>query len=183
MTVEEIKQSITMKDVLERYGVKVNRNNMCCCPIHGERHPSMKVFPDGFNCFACGANGDIFSFIQIKEECSFKEAFISLGGTYAKSPNKTKNKLINAKYDRKKKHREKEKDFENEFRKILDDAIYKCELVIWAFPPFSDNWCLAQTLKQRLEYAWDSKYLENEEINKADVIRNCKRIERIRFTV
>lgn len=183
MNVEEIKQSISMQDVLSKYGVKVNRNNMCCCPIHGERHPSMKIFPDGYKCFACGSAGDIFTFIQEKEGCSFSEAFISLGGTYEKSPNETKNRLIRGKHERKKRNSEKIKDFERDFRKMLDNAIFKCDLIIWAFPPFSDNWCVAQDLKGRLEYAWDLKYIENEEISKADVIRNCKRIERIRFVV
>lgn len=30
-----------------------------CCPIHGEKTPSLCFFPDGrFHCFGCGADGD-----------------------------------------------------------------------------------------------------------------------------
>ena len=82
MRSEEIKETTTMFEVLARYGLKANRQGMICCPIHGERHPSMKVYKDGYHCFACGAHGDIFSFIQDMERCDFKTALAILGGTY-----------------------------------------------------------------------------------------------------
>lgn len=182
MTVEEIKQNTSMKDVLAIYGISV-KGNTCCCPIHHERHPSMQIFSDGYKCHACQSHGDIFSFVMAMDKCSFPEAFIKLGGTYEKSPNKTKNRLVQKKHERKKAERERKDNFEIEFRQMLDDAIYKCKLIIWAYQPFSDKWCMAQNYMPWLEYVWDLKYLNSEEINKADVIRVCKRIERIRFTV
>jgi len=183
MTVEEIKETVTMRDVLSRYGVKVGANGMCCCPIHNERHPSMKVFADGFKCFACGSGGDIFRFVQDMEGCDFKQAFIILGGTYAKHKNEKMQKLIKAKHERNKANREKLKDFERDFRQMLEDAMFKCRLVIEFHAPFSDAWCIAQRYLPWLEDMWDAKYLENEEIDKADVIRVCKRIKQIRHSV
>ena len=180
MTVEEIKQSVSMKDVLSKYGVRVDSHNMCCCPLHGEKHASMKVYPDGYKCFACGANGDIFSFIQEKEGISFKDAFLLLGGTYKKEQNKTRKKLLRAKFQHEKEQKLKEETAEKQFRKRLDDAIFKCKLVIANYPVFSDGWCEAQNSLPWLEYVWDLKYLNDEEISKADVIRVCKRVERIR---
>ena len=44
----------------------------------------MKIYDKDFHCFGCGANGDIFSFVQRMENVDFKEAFYSLGGTYEK---------------------------------------------------------------------------------------------------
>ena len=44
MNSEEIKQQITMYEVLGRYGLSVGRSGMICCPFHGERHPSMKIY-------------------------------------------------------------------------------------------------------------------------------------------
>lgn len=83
MNKAEIKEMYSMPDILARYGLHPNRRGFVQCPFHtGDREPSMKVYRDGYNCFACGANGDIFSFIMAIENQDFKEAFLSLGGTY-----------------------------------------------------------------------------------------------------
>lgn len=85
MTRDEIKETYTMWDILSRYGIQSNRAGFIQCPFHkGDREPSMKVYKDGYNCFACSANGDIFSFIMEMENQSFKEVYLSLGGTYEK---------------------------------------------------------------------------------------------------
>lgn len=183
MTVEEIKQTTTMRDVLDRYGVKVDRNGMCCCPIHKERHPSMKVYPDGYKCFACNSAGDIFKFVQEMENCSFKDAFILLGGTYEHEDNSRKRMLMQMKYKRQREREARMQQAERDFREMLENAIFKCKVIIRYHEPFSDKWCAAQNALPWLTYVWDLKYIENEEINRADVIRVCKRIEGIRHTV
>jgi hypothetical protein len=40
---ETVKESVTARDAAERYGLKLTRNGMACCPFHPDRHPSMKV--------------------------------------------------------------------------------------------------------------------------------------------
>lgn len=85
MTKEEIKELYSMRDVLYRYGIQPNRASFCRCPFHqGDRKASLKIYEKDFNCFGCGANGDIFKFVELMEEVSFKEAFQSLGGSYEK---------------------------------------------------------------------------------------------------
>lgn len=80
---EEIKQMYSMTDVVQRYGFRPNRSGFICCPFHtGDRTASMKLYPDSFYCFACGAAGDIFTFVQRIENKGFKDAFLSLGGKY-----------------------------------------------------------------------------------------------------
>lgn len=143
----------------------------------------MQIFSDGYKCHACQSHGDIFSFVMAMDGCSFPEAFVKLGGTYEKSPNKVKNALIHVKHEREKAKREQDRKFEIEFREMIDAAIHKCKVIISFHAPFSDKWCVAQNTLPWLEYVWDMKYLNDEEINKADVIRMCKRIERIRHTV
>ena len=91
--------------------------------------------------------------------------------------------LVRAKFERKKAERIRNDKFEADFRKMIDDAIFKCKVIIFYHQPFCDKWCEAHNALPWLEYVWDLKYLEGEEINKADVIRVCKRIERIRHTV
>lgn len=68
-----IKQRVTMPDLVQRYGVTVRRG-MCCCPFHGERHPSMKLYKDGYHCFACGAHGDAISWVMHFDSVGFAEA-------------------------------------------------------------------------------------------------------------
>jgi DNA primase len=83
MTSDEIKATYAMRDILIRYGMQPNRAGFIPCPFHkGDREPSMKIYRDGYNCFACGANGDIFSFVMEMENQTFREAYLSLGGTY-----------------------------------------------------------------------------------------------------
>lgn len=70
---DKIKSSVSMLDLAERYGVTVRRG-MCCCPFHGERHPSMKLYKDGFHCFACGAHGDVISWVMRFDSLGFNAA-------------------------------------------------------------------------------------------------------------
>lgn len=86
MTVEEIKNSTSMRDVVERYGFRPNKNGFICCPFHHEKTASLKVYEESFYCFGCQVGGDIFKFVQLIEECDFKKAFEILGGTHNKEP-------------------------------------------------------------------------------------------------
>ncbi|MCC8101182.1 MAG: CHC2 zinc finger domain-containing protein [Clostridiales bacterium] len=87
MTAEEIKSQYTMRDILARYGIQPNRAGFCHCPFHkGDREPSMKVYEKDWHCYGCNRNGDIFTFVQLMDGLSFKDAFLSLGGTYEKNP-------------------------------------------------------------------------------------------------
>ncbi len=66
MTVFEIaKEKLAMRDVLESYGITVNRNGMCSCPFHSEKTPSCKVYSDSLHCFGCGEHHDIISFTKM----------------------------------------------------------------------------------------------------------------------
>ncbi|MFQ5424666.1 MAG: DNA primase [Phycisphaerae bacterium] len=46
------------------------------CPFHSEKTPSFHVVPHKqiFHCFGCGAGGDVFKFIQLREAVGFREA-------------------------------------------------------------------------------------------------------------
>ena len=69
----EIKKKVTAGDVAERYGLKVSRNRMACCPFHPDRHPSMKV-DKRYYCFGCGATGDAVDLAAKLLNVSAKEA-------------------------------------------------------------------------------------------------------------
>ncbi len=168
MTADEIKQTVTMRDVLAKYGVSV-KNNMCCCPIHKERHPSMKVFKDGYKCFACGSAGDIFRFIQEMEGCDFKTAFVSLGGTYENHKTEQTRAVSTTSFKRKKEQKNKKKNAEKDFRKVLQLSIDICKCMIETEEPFSEGWCMGQRYLPWLWHVYETKIIEGQEVNEIDV--------------
>lgn len=78
---ERIKSVVSMPDLAERYGVTVRRG-MCCCPFHGDTHPSMKIYSDGFHCFACGAHGDVIYWVMQFDSVPFSVACERLSELY-----------------------------------------------------------------------------------------------------
>ena len=71
---ETVKQSITIREAAERYGIEVGRNRMACCPFHDDKNPSMKLNKDYFYCFGCGATGDVIGLTARLYNLSPKEA-------------------------------------------------------------------------------------------------------------
>ena len=66
----------------EKYGLKVGRNGMACCPFHNDKHPSMKIDDSHYHCFGCGAHGDAIGFVaamfglgQYEAACRINEDF------------------------------------------------------------------------------------------------------------
>jgi hypothetical protein len=79
--VERIKNERSMRSVVEMYGFQVNRGGFINCPFHAKDHTaSLKIYPRSYYCYACGAYGDIFTFVQSIEGIQFKDAFEKLGG-------------------------------------------------------------------------------------------------------
>ena len=76
--IEEIKTRLTISDVASQYSrlVRKGRENWCCCPIHGEKTPSMILHDDTglYKCFGCGKSGNMFSLVQEMERVDFPQA-------------------------------------------------------------------------------------------------------------
>lgn len=143
MTVDEIKNHYSMRDVVEQYGFHPNRAGFIPCPFHtGDHTASMKIYKDSYNCFGCGANGDIFSFVQGMDHCDFKTAFYSLGGTYEKPTKASEIALYHAQKAKEKRQRERAR-LREEFRENNKwIGIYVTALKL--LEPFSDLWCFCQ---------------------------------------
>ena len=71
---EAVKQSITVREAAQMYGIEVNRSGMACCPFHDDKNPSMKLNEEYFYCFGCGATGDAIDFTARLYNLSPKEA-------------------------------------------------------------------------------------------------------------
>ena len=59
---EDVKSQLNIRQVVEFYGFKVNRANQFICPFHNDHKPSASIKKDYFNCFVCGAGGDLITF-------------------------------------------------------------------------------------------------------------------------
>ncbi|MBN1344837.1 MAG: DNA primase [Phycisphaerae bacterium] len=74
----QIQDSVDIVDYISSYVAlkKRGREFVGLCPFHQEKTPSFSVSPSKriFKCFGCGAGGDIFTFVQLREKVSFLEA-------------------------------------------------------------------------------------------------------------
>ena len=152
MNSEEIKTLYSMRDILERYGIHANRSGFIKCPFHsGDNTASMKIYKDSYHCFGCNANGDIFSFIQRMDNCSFKDAFYQLGGVYEKPSFQSKMAVYHAK--KAKETREKSEEKDAAYRKLLNSEITLFRLAVNNLEPMTDEWCYAFNELQKRLYA------------------------------
>ena len=70
-----IRDTIGMEDILALYGYKTRKGSMCC-PFHGEKNPSLKIYSrtGGWHCFGCGRGGSVIDFVMEQEGCKFNDA-------------------------------------------------------------------------------------------------------------
>jgi DNA primase len=81
MELKEIKQQLTINQVLQHYGLKPDKNDRLNCPFHNDKNPSLQIYPktNTYCCFSsnCKAGtGDQIQFIQLKENCNKHEALL-----------------------------------------------------------------------------------------------------------
>lgn len=150
MTTDEIKQSVSMREVVEGYGIRIDRKGKCLCTFHKEKTPSMQIYKSSYNCFGCGANGDVFSFVMGMEHCDFKTAYKSLGGLYEQRSDRQRNLYQYRLQKRKEKEIKRLKRLEQEKREMIEEVKLQ-KLFKMLSPVFSDDWCAAVN---RLEYLY-----------------------------
>ncbi len=76
--IEEVRQKSDIVDIIgSRVSLKKNGSRYVgLCPFHNEKTPSFSVTPQKqmFYCFGCHVGGNVFSFLQKYENCTFPEA-------------------------------------------------------------------------------------------------------------
>lgn len=175
MTSEELKASTTMTEVVRQYGISIDRKGFCKCPFHNEKTGSMKIYKDSFYCFGCGASGDIFKFVQKMDNCDFKTAFITLGGTYEQMSDNARN-VANSKRERVKNEKERAEKSEEKLKIEMGICIGLCREGAKKLEPFSDIWCECANNLTFLLNAWESYFEKGEEIDEVNVYRVCRKI-------
>lgn len=76
----QIKQSVTMRQAAEMYGLNVNIAHKAICPFHADTNPSMHIYPGqgGWYCFVCNQGGDVIDFVKRLFGLSFRDAMAKL---------------------------------------------------------------------------------------------------------
>ena len=84
--IERIKQSVDLAAIIQSCGVDLKKSGKSYkgfCPFHEDtKSPSLSVTPaeNLWQCFGCGAGGDVIDFIRKHDGISFKEAVAQLNG-------------------------------------------------------------------------------------------------------
>jgi len=83
MEITEIKSKLTLKEVLNHYGLKPDKQLRLNCPFHEDKTPSFQVYYKTHTCYCfssnCSTHGkslDVIDFILHKESCTKHEAIL-----------------------------------------------------------------------------------------------------------
>ena len=84
-TKEQIRQRVTIRQVVERYTDKKIVKGVCNCPLHNEKTASFTINENKqlYYCFGCGKGGDIFKFVQTYLGIDFKSAVAQIDRDFA----------------------------------------------------------------------------------------------------
>lgn len=76
----QIKKSLNIQEVLNRYGYQKNRSGFLCCPFHSEKTASLKIYDssNSYYCFGCGVGGDVISFVMHLFRLDFSAAVLRI---------------------------------------------------------------------------------------------------------
>ena len=85
---ETVKASVSVPEAARAYGLTVTRHSMARCPFHNDRHPSLKLNPDFYYCFGCGAKGDVIDLVAELFNLSPYEAARKIAEDFGIDPDK-----------------------------------------------------------------------------------------------
>ena len=82
---DTVKERCSATGVAQLYGFTPNRAGFICCPFHGERTPSLKLFSGnrGWYCFGCHEGGDVVQFVSRLYGLNRVDALRKLNGDFA----------------------------------------------------------------------------------------------------
>ena len=134
--VEDIRDRVSMRDLLSYYGIEPKRsNNNYLCIFHNDTRPSAGITKDGklFHCFSCNATASIFDVVSKIKGCDFKTAIKVIDNDFGLGLVKQlshKEKLELARQQKEKERLKAEKEELERFKKVLLEKILD-EIQMW----------------------------------------------------
>ena len=177
---ETVKQSITIREAAERYGIEVKRGGMVCCPFHDDKNPSMKLNKEYFYCFGCGATGDVIDLASRLYNLSPKEAAEKLAQDFGLIYDSQAPPRRN--YVRQKTETQQFREDRQRCYRILSDYYYLLKKWENAYSPHTPEeephplFVEAIQKKTYVEYLLDLFLYENEEEQKAWITEHTAEI-------
>lgn len=81
-SIQKVKEATNIVDVINDYVVlkRSGQSQVGLCPFHDDKNPSFSVTEDKqlYNCFGCGAGGDVVDFLTTLNNQSFSEVILDL---------------------------------------------------------------------------------------------------------
>lgn len=145
---DEIKRSVTMKEIADRYGIEVNRSGFAHCPFHSDNTASLKLYDNSFYCFGCGKGGDVTDFVSSLFDINLYQAALRINddfGLHLTSRKSTteKSEII--------KRRTKEKKEREVFEKNYLNKCEEYKNISKSLKDETDEWKKAEMIA-RLDY-------------------------------
>lgn len=154
-----IKTVVPMQAVLEAYGIKVQRGT-ALCPFHADKHPSMKVYRDGYMCFACGNGGDAITFVARHDGVSNAEAaqrVAAIGGVIL--PEDDYRGQLRARQMAQERRRAEQVRAAREQRyRTACNELHSLQRLYAIAEPYGDTWCYTVRQIEKLEVELDELY-------------------------
>ena len=161
--IQVVKQSVTMRQIAEMYGYKVNRSGFMKCCFHSDKKPSMKVYDGqgGYNCFVCHKGGDIIQFVREHDHLEFEPAVrliaehfgIPIASEGHTLTEKERKQFLKRKAEQKAAEDASEKAKER--LQTLSHEIHDLQSKQAQFQPLGPVWCWMQKAIERLEHEWE----------------------------
>ncbi len=78
---QAIKAQVDIADIIGSYVTVRRAGNIseACCPFHGEKTPSLKIYDDHAHCYGCGWHGDAVDFVMEADKCDMATALARIG--------------------------------------------------------------------------------------------------------
>ena len=152
---------ISMRDVANKYGLKVTKSGFALCPFHEDRHPSMKIYDEigrGYYCFTCNKGGSIINFVMDYFKIDYVNALKKLDTDFGLNALEEKEDKVVAKEYAARQFVSKRKKLKQtlSLQKLLEEH---CRLHndIKNEQPFSDKYCYAIHRIDYLNYLIEEK--------------------------
>ena len=170
--IANVKDSVTMRELAEKLGFKVDRAGFMACPFHqGDHTASMKLYGGkrGYYCFGCHQGGNIIQFVMQYLNMDFEPATRYIAGAFhiplEESDNMSKEAVRESarRMELRKAENERIQAERKAKEKRLNDLskqMQSCQRMLDMFEPMGSVWCRLIQRHQALENEWDGLYEE-----------------------
>ena len=169
----EIKVAVDMVEVVSFYYGPPNRSGFVKCPFHNEKTPSCKIYRQRFQCFGCGASGDVIDFVARLLNLSPMDAAkrlnadFRLGLDLTPAPPDPERQRVQA-------AKRLFEEWKTEMLRQLDAAIRTANLADYG--KLTDAEVLALVYREPME-AWADVLMHGDNKSKMLIIRDRKEVE------